>query len=837
MTKPVIIIDGYGFVFRAFHVQAPLTSPGGLPVGALYGFTSMLLKLLNDFKPSKAVIVFDSIGKSFRSDIYPQYKAHRPPVPEDLKIQMPLVRIAAKALNFHTLEQTGVEADDIIASLAISLSRAGEKSLIISSDKDLMQLLSDDISFYDPMKAKYIKEEDILEKFGVTPDKIRDVLALIGDKSDNIPGVASIGPKTAAELINKFGTLEEIFARADEIPQEKRRQVIKNGREAAFLSYELLGLKTDLNIDLSNLSWSSPNRNELINFIAEYGFKSLISRAEKLFGMDLELSSKYLQQNFNIDGIAGGNIDDLKKSAVKTGYLALYLSTDQFLLATKDNIICNLPVNESDKIYDLIKNISVKKITVNLKSMVKNLSGIIEAEDFRAFEDLSIINYVTSAGISQPYDEFWVRNGITSFFSKYDELYHKIHQNNAFSIYYDIDLPLSFLLAQMELYGILIDKSYLVSMSEDFTREIDILERKVFDICGFKFNIASPKQLGEILFEQMKLPGGKASSKTKTFSTGIEVLEYLSELGFEIADYLIRWRQITKLKNTYTDSLVDQIDPKTSRIHTNFLQNSTSTGRLSSHNPNLQNIPIKSAEGAKIRNAFIARPGYKIVSADYSQIELRVLSCIANIKSMQSAFKNNIDIHRATAAEVFKMDSMEVTPDIRRKAKAINFGIIYGISDFGLAKQLGITKQDAAKYISSYFQEYPGIEEYMSNIKSFVRENGYVENIFGRKCFFPNIKDANYVNRSFIERAAINAPIQSSAADIVKLAMIAVDQAIKKSGLSAVMMLQIHDELIFEVLESDLPASLDIIKTSMENVVNFEVPMTVDISSGYSWGD
>lgn len=836
MTKPVIIIDGYGFVFRAFHVQPPLTSPGGIPVGALFGFTSMLLKLLNDFKPSKAVIVFDSPGKSFRSDIYPEYKAHRPPVHEDLKAQLPLIRIAAKALNFRILEQIGMEADDIIASLAISLASAGQKSLIISSDKDLMQLLSSDISFYDPMKAKYIKEEDILEKFGVAPNKIRDVLALIGDKSDNIPGVASIGPKTAAELINKFGTFEEIFARVDEIPQEKRRGALKDGKDAAFLSYELVGLKTDLPIDIDNLSWSSPSRNELINFIAEYGFKSLIPRAEKLFGMDLELSSIGLQQNFNIDKIGGGDIDDLKKSAVESGYLAVYLSTDQFLLATKDNIICNLPLKESDKIYDLIKNLAIKKITVNLKAMVKHLDHIIDAKDFRAFEDLSIMHYVTSAGTSQPYDEFWIKNGIASFFDKYEELYNKIHKHNAFSIYYDIDLPLSFLLAKMELYGILIDKSYLVKMSEDFSREIAILERKIFDICGCEFNVASPKQLGEILFEQMKLPGGKTSSKTKTFSTGIEVLEYLSELGYEIADYLIRWRQITKLKNTYTDSLVNQIDPATARIHTNFLQNSTSTGRLSSHNPNLQNIPIKSAEGAKIRNAFIARPGYKIVSADYSQIELRVLSAIADIKPMQDAFKGNIDIHRATAAEVFKMAPDEVTPDLRRKAKAINFGIIYGISDFGLAKQLGITKQDAAKYISSYFAEYPGIEQYMSNIKSFVLEHGYVENIFGRKCFFPNIKDANYVNRNFALRAAINAPIQSSASDIVKLAMIAVDKAIKDAGLSAVMMLQIHDELIFEVLESDLEEAMNIIKTSMEKVVKFEVPMIVDISSGYSWG-
>ncbi len=835
MHKPVIIVDGYGFVFRAFHVQAPLTSPGGIPVGALYGFTSMLLKLLNDFKPSKCVIVFDSPGRSFRSGIYAEYKAHRPPVPEDLKVQLPLVRLAAKVLNFKTLEQDGMEADDIIASLVTTLSKAGEKSLIISSDKDLMQLLSEHASFYDPMKAKYIKEEDILEKFGVYSDKIRHVLALIGDKSDNIPGVQGIGPKTAAELINRFGTLEELLERSEEITQEKRREMIKSGKDLARLSYELLGLKTDLEIDTNDLSWSLPNRNELVNFIVEYGFKSLIARAEKLFGMDLEPTSS-IQQSFNLEANGIGNLEDLQKSAINRGFLAIYLSSTQFLLGTQDNIICNLPIHEASKIYELLKDTSVKKITVNLKALIKHLDGIIDPNCLIAFEDLSLMNYATSAGIVQVPDDFWLKNGITSFFAKYDELHNKLYNKKALSIYYDIDLPISYILAKMEICGILVDKDYLIAMSDEFAKEILVLENKIFDIAGRDFNVASPKQLGEVLFEHMKLPGGKISSKSKTFSTGIEVLEYLSELGYEIADYLIRWRQITKLKNTYTDSLVTQIDKTTNRIHTNFLQNSTSTGRLSSHNPNLQNIPIRSADGAKIRNAFIAKKGYQIISADYSQIELRILSCIAEIKPMQEAFKHNIDIHKATAIEVFKKDESSITDDLRRKAKAINFGIIYGISDFGLAKQLGITRQEAANYISGYFREYPGIEKYMMQTKSFVHNHGYVENIFGRKCFFPNIKDANYFNRSLIERAAINAPIQSSAADIVKLAMIEVDKAIREANLDAIMLLQIHDELIFEVSEKSILEATKIIKTSMENVVKLSVPMTVEIAKGNSWG-
>lgn len=836
MPTPTLIIDGYGFVFRAFHVQPPLTSPAGLSVGALYGFTSMLLKLLNDFKPANAVVVFDAPGKNFRHERYSEYKAHRPPTPEELRTQLPLVRLAAETLNFNIFEQSGVEADDIIASLATQLSKAGKKSVIISSDKDLMQLISDNVTFYDPMKAKYIKKEDVFEKFGVGPNKVQDVLALIGDKSDNIPGVPSIGPKTAAELINHFGSLHDLLSRTSEIPQEKRRQAIENNKDNALLSWDLLALKEDLVIDVSKISWTLPDRHRLINFIVEYGFKSLIPRAEKLFGMDLEPAhSAKGQQSFNLENNKKTNdIDQIILSARDSGFLAIYLSSNEFLMAAKDNLIGSILLSdpEINKLFALLKDPSIKKLTVNLKAMLKTIDP--ENIAINSFEDLSLMHYATSAGISQPPHDFWLMPGINSFFSKYEELQAKLREHRAFSLYYDIDLPLTFLLHKMEKEGILIDKNVLSSMSSDFIVEISGLEQKIFKICECEFNIGSPKQLGEVLFEKLKLPGGKISSKAKTFSTGIEVLEHLSESGYEVADYLIRWRQLTKLQNTYIDALPKQINPTTGRVHTTFIQNTTSTGRLSSQEPNLQNIPIKTIDGAKIRKAFISKPGYMLISADYSQIELRILSSLAKIDTMQEAFRKNIDIHQATAKEIFKTD---VTPDLRRKAKAINFGIIYGISAFGLAKQLTITKPEAANYIASYFAEYPGIEKYMSETKAFAHANGYVENILGRKCFLPTINDSNFMNRSFAERAAINAPIQGSASDIAKLAMIESTKALASNNINSTMLLQIHDELIFEIAEEEVANAMKIIKQAMENVLKLDIPMVVDIKAAKNWGD
>jgi DNA polymerase-1 len=863
MTQPTFIIDGYGFVFRAYHVQPPLSSPSGTPVGALYGFTSMLIKILGDFKPSSVAMVFDGSGKNFRHDLYPEYKSHRPPAPEDLKVQFPLMREAAKAFGFHIIEQKNVEADDVIASLVRKLAREGKKSVIVSCDKDLMQLIGDDISMYDPMKNKYIKEPEVFEKFGVAPSKVRDVLALMGDSSDNIPGVAGIGPKTAAELIERFGSLHGVLEGASEIRQEKRRQAIEGSRGDALLSWDLVGLKEDLDVDITKLLWERPDRATCVNFIAEYGFKSLIPRAEKLFGMDLDQMSLFpsgltrgLEESYVTgDSRIKSESDALKElcSMVKSGdVVAIYLEHKRLRFATKtaatflDNLT-ELP----DELLKILVDPGVKKITVNLKRLLKyfaslaldaRVSGILPNQTLRSslslvrgmqsFDDIALMHYASSAGNQQPPPEYFYRD----IFDKYEELERELAQSPALKLYKDIDLLIAILLYKMEQTGILVDKAMLEAMSSDFAAEISQLEEKIYQLCGAEFNIGSPKQLGEVLFDKMKLPGAKISSKAKTYSTGAEILEHLSESGYEVADHLLRWRQISKLKNTYTDSLPKQIDTSTGRVHTTFIQNMTSTGRLSSTDPNLQNIPIRSADGSKIRKAFIAKPGYKLISADYSQIELRLLSHVAQIKTMQDAFRNGADIHAATASQIFKISQEEMTDEYRRRAKAINFGIIYGISSFGLAKQLGIDQKSAGEYIASYFQEYPGIEKYMQDTKEFAHKHGYVENIFSRRHHVPSINSPNHMMRNFAERAAINAPLQGSTADIAKMAMLAVDQAIIESRLDCQMLLQVHDELIFEVAEQDVKTAMPLIQSVMEQVVKLDVPLVVDINFGDNWG-
>lgn len=858
MTQPTFIIDGYGFVFRAFHVQPPLSSPAGIPVGALYGFTSMLLKILSDFKPAAAVMVFDGSGKNHRHELYPEYKANRPEAPEELKIQFPLVRFAAQALNFTILEQPNVEADDVIATIVTKLAAQGKKSVVVSSDKDLMQLIGEHTSMYDPAKNKYIKETEVFEKFGVTPAKVRDVLALMGDSSDNIPGVPGIGPKTAAELLAQFGSFHEVLDRAGEIKQEKRRQSIQEAREKALLSWELVGLKTDLDIDTTKLHWTLPDRATLINFIAEYGFKSLIPRAEKLFGMDLEVRGTQLsmfsmggqeENTLKLDPKISGNSEKLNSSTMEellqevrsTGIMAIY--TEQGRLRVRSKSHSNLLDELTEELKTCLLDPAIKKITAGLKDLLKLLSSDLirgsrevseKISTSIVFDDLSLMHYAITAGNPQPSPDFFYSVNI---FDKYTELKSQVIAMSAVKLYKEIDLPIASLLYKMERSGILIDKEMLESMSAEFAREISKLEQIIYDLCGQEFNIGSPKQLGEILFEKLKLPGAKISSKAKTYSTGIEILEHLSESGFEVADHLIRWRQITKLKNTYTDSLPKQIDTHTGRIHTNFIQNLTSTGRLSSNDPNLQNIPIRSEDGAKIRKAFIAKPGYKLISADYSQIELRLMSHVAKIDTMQDAFRRNVDIHAATASHVFKIPLEQMTAEYRRRAKAINFGIIYGISAFGLAKQLSISSKEAADYIASYFLAYPGIEQFMKETKEFAHKNGYVENIFRRRHYMPAINSGNYLMRNFAERAAINAPLQGSTADIAKIAMLAVDKALCEAGLDCQMLLQVHDELIFEVREGDAQAAMPLIKKIMEGVTKLEVPLVVDVGVGDSWSD
>ncbi|CAF3764585.1 unnamed protein product [Rotaria magnacalcarata] len=879
-NKPLLIIDGYGFVFRAYHVQPPLTSPEGQPVGAIYGFTSMLLKLINDFKPEYAVVVLDSKGKNFRHDLFKEYKANRPPAPDDLISQLQIVRKAVEALNFCVLAKDGFEADDIIATIAKNTIFQGQEAIIISSDKDLLQLMDDKIRIYDPVKSKFISADDVLAKFGVLPNKLREVQALMGDSSDNIPGVKGIGPKTASELINNFGNLEGVYASLDKIKSLRQQELLINYKTQAFLSWQLVGLDTQVDVpkNLDVFAWLNNEELKIVEFITEYGFRSLGKRIENLFNIKIEqhveqiikpsLKLEYsqskriiinsndslseLQDKIEDTGVIGVSFEqrdnyNIVSIALKNQiYLLSYnpqklaYTVDLFSYANKDS----LPIYYNEFIDKLFASFSVKKITSDLKNLYKNFIG-----PLNSFEDLNLMDYCLSAGNKTKSIEeiinYYTANNVDSTLSSidlsqyfsdcYEAMKTELFNQKTLHLYQTIDLPLCRILHCMEVDGIKINISYLQKLSTEFQKEIELLEKEIFKFCGEEFNVSSPKQLGQILFEKLKLPFSKISGKSKSYGTGVEILEKLSEDGYGIADLLLKYRHLTKLKNTYTDTLPKQADPRTSRIHTTFLQTSTTTGRLSSNNPNVQNIPIRTKEGNNIRAAFVASSGYKLISADYSQIELRILSHVANIKTLKEAFIKGEDIHKQTASQIFGVKLDEVTPELRRNAKAINFGIIYGISSFGLAKNLNITRKSATDYIAKYFQEYPGIEKYMADTINFAKQNLYVENLLGRRCYIPMINNKNHALRSFAERAAINAPMQSLTADIAKMAMVAIDKKLQVESFKTKMILQIHDELVFEAPLSEVETVAKLVKSTMENIITLDVPTVVDVSCGDNW--
>lgn len=923
MSKKIALIDGYGFVFRAYHAMPPLSRADGVPVGAVYGFTNMLIKLLASLHVSHAAVVFDSGSKTFRNDIYPAYKANRPPCPEDLKPQFSIVRQAAEALNLKILEKVGFEADDIIATIAKKYANDDCEILIVSSDKDLMQLIDKNIAMYDAMKNKMIKAAEVKEKFFVEPNRVLDVLSLIGDSSDNIPGVKGIGPKTAAELILQFDNLENLFLNLGEIKQEKRRQLLTEGVEKARLSKVLASLKEDVEtgISLEDLEVKNIDPQKLLVFLEEQGFRSLSTKIKKEFNiseMNIENNQSINSSQTQISKIQKPKkefseiktieinskeiIEKIYQDSLRNGLAIIdYYQENLFTISTckkdsdlKEIYFCNLE-NKNNKTHDLfsfndkpdinqdfiwagITNIlqenSIRKIFFDGKEFLRN---ILENNNLNlsniSFDDISLINHLINSSvkndlrelINMNLDEDVEAKGFGEIFLEleknrqpkaftdqtkkieffifknfaiyqlYKILYPKIFISKLNNAYFTYELPLLEILAQTEFNGIKIDLEKLQNLSQEFSLEISRLTKEIYELAGEEFNIASPQQLGKILFEKLNLDSSKKSKKTGALSTGIEVLEDLESEGHEIARKILNFRKFSKLKNTYTDALPKEINPKSGRIHTHFSTITTITGRLSSSAPNLQNIPIKTLEGKKIREAFIADKNNFLISADYSQIELRVIAHVAKIENLINAFKEQKDIHRITASQIFGVPESEVGSDLRSKAKAINFGIIYGISAFGLAKQLNISRQDAATYIKSYLATYPGIDSYMKDYINLARQNGFVTTISGRKCIIRDINNKNPVVRAEAERLAINAPIQGSAADIIKIAMIRLSKKLVEKKLQSKIILQVHDELIVEAPENEVEIVKVIIKSEMENAVNLDVPLRVDIEVGKNW--
>ena len=931
--KHLFLIDGSGYIFRAYYALPPLyRKSDGLPTGAVNGFCNMLFKLIEDTKsnskPTHLAVIFDSARKTFRNDIYSDYKANRGEPPEDLIPQFQIIKDSVTAFGIPSIELAGFEADDIIATYARQAADKNWKVSIVSSDKDLMQVVTKDINLIDTMKNKSIGIEDVKEKFGVAPDRVIDVQALAGDSSDNVPGAPGIGLKTAALLINEYDNLENLLESADQIKQNKRRESLINNKELIKISKQLVTLKDDVtNIQsLDTLNITNINYETLLPFLHELELFKLKERLTKK-NPDLQkikiISKKKLPEekvNTNTIEINEEKTSDsvlekskyisitnmkalelLMKDIYDLGYFVFDLETDSLNVIDANLIgvaIClsvkrsyYIPLAHKDEdgkiieeqidfkealkqLNNILSNSSLIKIGHNIKYDIAVLKRY--KIDVVSFEDTMLMSYINDAGnhrhgmdelakvhfnrdtikfkdvvgtgksqITFDYVEIekaieYAAEDAEITFKLYLLLKKKLSEEKNISAYNYLEKPLVASILEMEINGIKINTEYLQSLSSEFEKKINSLEKTIFKLCGVEFNIGSPKQLGDVLFNKLNLTPPK-KTKTGEFSTGIEVLEDLAFEGNKVAEDLITWRQLSKLKNTYTEALQTHINKTTQRIHTSYAMASTNTGRLSSSDPNLQNIPIRSTEGRLIRKAFIAEKGYKILSADYSQVELRVLAHIAKIEPLIAAFKNGEDIHALTASEIFSTDIKKITPDLRRRAKAVNFGIIYGISAFGLAKQLSITNHEANNFIKRYFDKFPGIKKYMEDTKALCREQGYVETLCGRKCFFPKIKDKNFAYRSFQERAAINAPIQGTAADIIKRAMIKIYEKNISNNNDCKMLLQVHDELIFEVKESKLEKYQALIRQEMENalhpLISLEVPLLVESSFGDNWDE
>ena len=915
-TDHFYLIDGSGYIFRAYYALPPLSRKSdGLPTGAVSGFCSMLFKLLEDsrsddsiHRPTHFAVIFDSARRNFRNDIYSEYKANRSEAPEDLAPQFEYIRKSVEAFNLPSIELSNYEADDLIATYTKQIIKVGAKATVISSDKDLMQLVSDKVRLYDPMKSKVLGEKEVVEKFGVKPDQVIDVQSLAGDSSDNIPGVPGIGIKTASELINKYKTLDVLLKKADEIPQNKRRETLLANKDKALLSRQLVTLKDDVPVKdkLSSFLLKEVQKEKLYDFLRKMEFNKLLSRAISFYGetgkKKSELNTTKTQSSkINTKAYEGiineKSLDKWLKILNEQSVIAVDTETSSLNPLEADligvsfsyapNKACYIPLAHKnikslkkklvlEKIKPILEDPSIKKVGQNIKFdfTVLKQNGI----EVNPIEDTMLISYTLDAGSNRhnldTLSEIHLEHKTISYkelvgtgknklnFSDieldkateyaaedadvtlrlYNHLKSKLNEEKLNKVYESFEKPMVQLLSKMEFNGIKVDDLYLKKLSKKFEDKIRKIEKEIYSIAGKEFNIGSPKQLGEIIYNELKIAKSKKTKKG-SLATNANILEDLALTEHKFPKLILEWRQISKLKNTYSDALQDHISKKTKRVHTSFLLAATNTGRLASSNPNLQNIPIKSEEGREIRKAFIADKKNILISADYNQIEMRILADIADVKELKRAFKNNEDVHCLTASQVFNVPINKVNDDLRRKAKTINFGIIYGITQYGLAKQISVSNQEALDFINSYFKNFPEIKDYMSSTISICRKQGYVSNIFGRRIHLRGINDKNFSIRSFQERAAINAPIQGSAADIVRLAMIKINKLIENDKkLQTKMLLQIHDELIFECLEKDAIYIKKTIKEAMISISNseyhmFSIPLDVHVNSGYNWGE
>jgi DNA polymerase I len=915
-TDHFYLIDGSGYIFRAYYALPPLTRKSdGLPVGAVSGFCSMLFKLLEDSKskenlqkPTHFAVIFDSARKTFRNEIYSDYKANRSEAPDDLAPQFEYIRKSVVAFNLPSIDLPNYEADDLIATYTEQILAKGAKVTIVSSDKDLMQLFRKDVRLFDPMKNKFIKPEDIMAKFGVDAKKVIDVQSLAGDSSDNVPGVPGIGVKTAAELINKYGTLEELLKNTHEIKQNKRRETLTENKDKAIISKKLVTLMKDAPVKnkIEEFKLNEINKDKLYKFLREMEFNRLLSSVISAYGEPaLKSKNEETAPEKKQTSISKKNyhlitnekeIDEWINEAEEAGELAIDTETSSLdahqaelvgiSLSTKIGKACYIPIGHKfkgclkkeiviNKLKPLLEDESVKKIGQNIKFdfIVLFKQGI----NMSSMEDTMLMSYVLDAGKNRhnmdTLSEIHLQHKTISFkeivgtgkkeinFSDVEldkameyaaedadityrlyKIFNKSLKSEKLTNIYEIfEKPLIKILAFMEIEGIKIDNKFLKVLSEKFEKKINRLEKEIFKISKKEFNIASPKQLGEVIYNDLKIAVLKKTKKG-SFATNAAVLEDLAFKGHSFPQLVLDWRQVSKLKNTYSDALPEHINLTTKRVHTSFLLAATTTGRLASSDPNLQNIPIKSEDGKDIRKAFVAEKGFTLVSADYNQIEMRILADLADVKELKKAFKNDEDIHSLTASQVFDVDIKKVSQDMRRKAKAINFGIIYGISQYGLAKQINVSNHEADAFLNAYFSRFPEIKVYMDNTIKFCRKSGYVNNIFGRRSHFNGINDKNFNVRNFQERAAINAPIQGSASEIMRLAMIRLKERFKniKNNKSKIL-LQIHDELIFEVPEKEVKTICKIIQEEMTSVTDsdlhsFSIPLTIDVNIGDNWG-